>query len=170
MDWEFFTISFSTQGFYNSFTVNFALLLYTVASLLDKPRRSMISAVVRGTEQKLTISLCLLDNDTFGVSECLSWCQSVLGLHSRYLTSFYLFQYIIHHSLIHSLFNKSFTSTFSKSEIRIKVSKSGWQVLVHHLEMVAWSLPNISANHLFECLVTANIIFNLFTYFFAILL
>ena len=25
----------------------------------------MISAVVRGTEQKLTISLCLLDNDTF---------------------------------------------------------------------------------------------------------
>ena len=72
MDWEFFTISFSTQGFYNSFTVNFALLLYTVASLLDKPRRSMISAVVRGTEQKLTISLCLLDNDTFLVSECLS--------------------------------------------------------------------------------------------------
>ena len=67
MDWEFFTISFSTQGFYNSFTVNFALLLYTVASLF-----SMISAVVRGTEQKLTISLCLLDNDTFGVSECLS--------------------------------------------------------------------------------------------------
>ena len=40
----------------------------------------------------------------------------------------------------------------------------------HHLEMVAWSLPNISANHLFECLVTANIIFNLFTSFFAILL
>ena len=70
--------------------------------------------------------------------------------------------------MIHSLFNKSFTSTFSKSEIRIKVSKSGWQVLVHHLEMVAWSLPNISANHLFECLVTANIIFNLFTSFFAI--
>ena len=34
--------------------------------------------------------------------------------------------------------------------------------------MVAWSLPNISANHLFECLVTANIIFNLFTSFFAI--
>ncbi len=32
----------------------------------------MISAVVRGTEQKLTISLCLLDNDTFLVSECLS--------------------------------------------------------------------------------------------------
>ena len=79
----------------------------------------------------------------------------------------YLFQYIVHHSLIHSLFNKSFTSTFSKSEIRIKVSKSGWQVLVHHLEMVAWSLPNISANHLFERLVTANIIFNLFTSFFA---
>ena len=72
MDWEFFTISFSTQGFYNSFTVNFALLLYTVASLLDKPRRSMISAVVRGTEQKLTISLCLLDNDTFGVVSKLS--------------------------------------------------------------------------------------------------
>ena len=56
----------------------------------------------------------------------------------------------------------------SKSEIRIKISKSGWQVLVHHLEMVAWSLPSISANHLFECLVTANIIFNLFTSFFAI--
>lgn len=34
--------------------------------------------------------------------------------------------------------------------------------------MVAWSLPNISANHLFERLVTANIIFNLFTSFFAI--
>ena len=50
----------------------------------------------------------------------------------------------------------------------IKVSKSGWQVFVHHLEMVAWSLPNISANHLFECLVTANMIFNLFTSFFAI--
>ena len=32
----------------------------------------MISAVVRGTEQKLTISLCLLDNDTFGVPKCLS--------------------------------------------------------------------------------------------------
>ena len=31
-----------------------------------------ISLVVRGTEQKLTMSLCLLDNDTFGVSECLS--------------------------------------------------------------------------------------------------
>ena len=45
---------------------------------------------------------------------------------------------------------------------------SDWQVLVHHLEIVAWSLPNISANHLFECLVTANIIFNLFTSFFAI--
>ena len=85
------------------------------------------------------------------------------------IDSLYLFQYIVHHSLIHSLFNKSFTSTFSKSEIRIKVSKSGWQVLVHHLEMVAWSLPNISANHLFERLVTANIIFNLFTSFFAIL-
>ena len=34
--------------------------------------------------------------------------------------------------------------------------------------LVAWSLPNISANHLFERLVTANIIFNLFTSFFAI--
>ena len=83
MDWEFFTISFSTQGFYNSFTVNFALLLYTVASLLDKPRRSMISAVVRGTEQKLTISLCLLDNDTFGVSECLSWVSKSFSVVSK---------------------------------------------------------------------------------------
>ena len=33
----------------------------------------MISAVVRGTEQKLTISLCLLDNDTFLVSESWTW-------------------------------------------------------------------------------------------------
>ena len=36
------------------------------------PILSSISLVVRGTEQKLTMSLCLLDNDTFGVSECLS--------------------------------------------------------------------------------------------------
>lgn len=37
------------------------------------PILSSISLAVRGTEQKLTISLCLLDNDTFGVSECPSW-------------------------------------------------------------------------------------------------
>ena len=36
------------------------------------PILSSISVVVRGTEQTLTMSLCLLDNDTFGVSECLS--------------------------------------------------------------------------------------------------
>lgn len=36
------------------------------------PILSSISLVVRGTEQKFTMSLCLLDNDTFGVSECLS--------------------------------------------------------------------------------------------------
>ena len=36
------------------------------------PILSSISLAVRGTEQKLTISLCLLDNDTFGVSECPS--------------------------------------------------------------------------------------------------
>ena len=102
-------------------------------------------------------------------SQAISYLSRMRSLNCtpRHLASVYLFQYIVHH-LIHSLFNKSFTSTFSKSEIRIKVSKSGWQVFVHHLEMVAWSLPNISANHLFECLVTANIIFNLFTSFFAI--
>ena len=36
------------------------------------PILSSISLVVRGTEQKFTMSLCLLDYDTFGVSECLS--------------------------------------------------------------------------------------------------
>ena len=36
------------------------------------PILSSISLVVRGTEQKFTMSLCLLDNDTFLVSECLS--------------------------------------------------------------------------------------------------
>ena len=36
------------------------------------PILSSISLVVRGTEQKFTMSLCLLDNDTLGVSECLS--------------------------------------------------------------------------------------------------
>ena len=62
--------------------------------------------------------------------------NAFLELHPRHLASLYLFQYIVHHSLIHSLFNKSFTSTFSKSEIRIKVSKSGWQVFVHHSDNV----------------------------------
>ena len=36
------------------------------------PILSSISLVVRGTEQEFTMSLCLLDYDTFGVSECLS--------------------------------------------------------------------------------------------------
>ena len=37
------------------------------------PILSSISLVVRGTEQKFTMSLCLLDNDTFGVSESWTW-------------------------------------------------------------------------------------------------
>ena len=53
------------------------------------PILSSISLAVRGTEQKLTISLCLLDNDTFGVSECPSWVsKSVPECLSRVSKSF----------------------------------------------------------------------------------
>ena len=40
--------------------------------------------------------------------------------------------------------NSSLGSIFSRSEISFKVYKSGWEVLVHHLETVTGSLPNCS--------------------------
>lgn len=40
-------------------------------------------------------------------------------------------------------------STSSSSEISANVFKSGWILLVHHFDTVAWSFPNCSASHLF---------------------
>ena len=42
----------------------------------------------------------------------------------------------------------SFTSISSTRAISRSVATSGWDVLVHHLEMVAGFLPKTSASHL----------------------
>ena len=42
----------------------------------------------------------------------------------------------------------SFTSISSTRAISRSVATSGWEVLVHHLEMVAGFLPKTSASHL----------------------
>ena len=52
--------------------------------------------------------------------------------------------------------SKSFTSTFKTSAILNSCSIPGWQLLVHHLDTVAWSLPNSSANHLLVRLCSAK--------------
>ena len=89
----------------------------------------MISAVVRGTEQKFTMSLCLLDNDTFGVSECLSRVSKlVLECLSRV--------------------------SWSVSECLSRVSESSVRVLdlvTFTLDLVTFSSPN--RNDKFLCLV-----------------
>ena len=43
---------------------------------------------------------------------------------------------------------KSLLSTFKISDTFYNVYKSGWDVLVHHLDTVTGSLPNCSASHL----------------------
>ncbi len=52
----------------------------------------------------------------------------------------------------------------NSSEISFKVYKSGWEVLVHHLETVAGSLSNCSASHLPVCPVSANTAFIRFNF------
>lgn len=56
-------------------------------------------------------------------------------------------------------------SIFKISEIFCNVYKSGWEVLVHHLETVTGSLPNCSASHLPVWPVSANTAFILFSFF-----
>ena len=40
--------------------------------------------------------------------------------------------------------------------MRFSVAKSGWVVLVHHLETVVWFTPNCSANHLLVLFFLTN--------------
>lgn len=56
-------------------------------------------------------------------------------------------------------------SIFNNSAIVLIVYKSGWEVLVHHLETVTGSLPNCSASHLPVWPVSANTAFILFSFF-----
>ena len=62
----------------------------------------------------------------------------------------------------------SFISTSRHWAICINASKGGWQALVHHLEMVAWSLPSFSASHLFVFPFSASITFIRLRFFSAI--
>ena len=55
--------------------------------------------------------------------------------------------------------SKSLTRTLRCSAIENKVSTPGWAELVHHLEIVAGSLPNFSANHLLVRFFSANTTF-----------
>lgn len=50
------------------------------------------------------------------------------------------------------------------SEISFNVYKSGWEVLVHHLEMDMVALPNFSASHLPVEPVSANAAFIRFNF------
>lgn len=54
---------------------------------------------------------------------------------------------------------KSLTWTFKIEDISFNVYKSGWEVLVHHLETVTGPLPNCSASHFPVCPVSANTAF-----------
>ena len=59
----------------------------------------------------------------------------------------------------------SFTSISSTRAISRSVATPGWDVLVHHLEMVAGFLPKTSASHLlvfFLSAITAFVLFMLF--------
>ena len=47
-----------------------------------------------------------------------------------------------------SCLTNSCTGTSSAFAIAISASRLGWVVLVTHLEIVAWSFPSLSANHL----------------------
>ena len=47
-----------------------------------------------------------------------------------------------------SCLTNSCTGTSSALAIAMRASRLGWVVLVTHLEIVAWSLPSLSANHL----------------------
>ena len=62
----------------------------------------------------------------------------------------------------------SLISTSRHWAIWINASKGGWQALVHHLEMVAWSLPSFSASHLFVFPFSASITFMRLRFFPAI--
>ena len=55
-------------------------------------------------------------------------------------------------------------STFKIRDISYNVCKSGWEVLVHHLETVTGSLPNCSASHLPVWPVSAKTAFILFSF------
>lgn len=46
--------------------------------------------------------------------------------------------------------------------MRFSVAKSGWVVLVHHLETVVWLTPNCSASHLLVLFFFTNTNFNWF--------
>ena len=58
----------------------------------------------------------------------------------------------------------SFISTSSSFAIFSKVSILGWEVLVHHLEMVAGSFPSVSASHLLVLFFSTRTTFNLLTF------
>lgn len=60
--------------------------------------------------------------------------------------------------------SKSLMLMLISSAILERVYKSGWEVLVHHLETVTGSLPNCSASHLPVCPVSANTAFILFSF------
>lgn len=59
---------------------------------------------------------------------------------------------------------KSRESTPSNTAISESVYKSGWEVLVHHLETVTGSLPSCSASHLPVWPVSAKTAFILFSF------
>ena len=62
----------------------------------------------------------------------------------------------------------SFISTSRHWDICINASKGGRQALVHHLEMVAWSIQSFSASHLFVFPFSASITFIRLKFFSAI--
>ena len=51
-------------------------------------------------------------------------------------------------------------------DIAINASNGGWAEFVHHLDMVAWSRPICSANHLLVLSFSAKTTFNLLSLFF----
>lgn len=63
-----------------------------------------------------------------------------------------------HIDSINFLLNNSSTPTFNSFEILAKVSISGWEELVHHLETVDGLTPSSSDNHLlvFFCSTSSN--------------
>ena len=88
--------------------------------------------------------------------------------HRSLLRVCYLYCLLPFYQSILSCLRRSVTSTSSSLAIFIRLPKSGWQVLVHHFDMVVLSFPSCSPSHLFVFFFSARTTFSLFNSLFAI--
>ena len=89
------------------------------------------------------------------------FANSTIDTVRKNLYSGILIKFVIaHNRTSYSKLIISLTLTSNNSDMRFSVAKSGWVVLVHHLETVVWFTPNCSANHLLVLFFLTNTSFN----------